>query len=121
MIDLWHLDTTAVPEIHAISAITLAELSACPPTAPNATERATRQELLQHVESTFHPIAFDVGAARAFGRISAAVAALGRKPRGRRTVDLLIAATAAANGLPLYTRNPDDFAGLEHLVEIVAV
>jgi hypothetical protein len=36
-------------------------------------------------------------------------------------MDLLIAATALAAGLPLYTRNPDDFEGLSEVVEIVAV
>jgi predicted nucleic acid-binding protein len=35
--------------------------------------------------------------------------------------DLLIAATAAANGLPLYTRNPADFVALEKIVPIVAI
>jgi predicted nucleic acid-binding protein len=51
--------------------------------------------------------------------VYAAVVAAGRKARGRRATDLLIAATALAHDLPLYTRNPDDFAGLDHLVEIV--
>ena len=59
--------------------------------------------------------------ARAYGRVYAAVAASGRKVRGRRAVDLLIAATALAAGLPLYTRNPDDFVGLSDLLEIVSV
>ncbi|WP_420443549.1 type II toxin-antitoxin system VapC family toxin [Candidatus Poriferisodalis sp.] len=121
VIDLRSLDTTALPTVHAISAVTLAELAAGPPAATSTTERAARQELLQVVEATFHPIAFDVDAARAYGRISATVAAAGRKPRGSRAVDLLIAATAMAHGLPLYTRNPDDFVGLDHLIEIVAV
>jgi predicted nucleic acid-binding protein len=47
--------------------------------------------------------------------------AAGRKARGARAVDLLIAATALSVDLPLYTRNGDDFRGIEQLVEIVVV
>jgi predicted nucleic acid-binding protein len=64
---------------------------------------------------------FDGDAARAYGRIFAAVAAAGRKARGARAVDLLIAATALAAELPLYTRNGDDFVGLDGLVDIRVV
>ena len=63
----------------------------------------------------------DAQVARAFGRVYAAVVAAGRKARGRRSVDLLIAATAVASQLTLYTRNPDDFAGLGQLVRVEAV
>ena len=121
VIDLQHLHSAALPILSAVSTVTLAELAAGPPAAPNEHERARRQEHVQYVEATFHPIAFGAEAARAYGRIWATVAAMGRKPRGGRAVDLLIAATAMANGLPLYTRNPDDFAGMEGLVEIVSV
>ncbi len=120
-IDRERLDPTSLPLTIAISAITLAELSAGPSASSDAAERAARQAVLQRAEAASTALAFDVDAARAYGQISAAVTAIGRKPRGRRAVDLLIAATAMAHGLPLYTRNPDDFAGLEHLVEIVAV
>ena len=78
-------------------------------------ERARRLDVLQRAEHEFDPIAFDADAARAYGRVTAAVVAAGRKPR-RRAVDLMIAATAIAAELPLYTTNPDDFAGLSHLV-----
>ncbi len=80
-----------------------------------------RQDRLQRAEAAFHPLPFDGEAARAYGRIYAAVVAKGRKARGARAVDLLIAATAYAAELPLYTRNPDDFRGLEKLVAVVAV
>lgn len=69
----------------------------------------------------FDPLPFDAEAARAYGRVYAAVVASGRKARGARAVDLLIAAVACANGLPLYTRNPDDFQALDGLVDVIAV
>jgi predicted nucleic acid-binding protein len=63
----------------------------------------------------------DADVARAYGRVYAAVARSGRKVRGARSLDLLIAATALAADLPLYTRNPDDFRGIDDLVEVIAV
>jgi hypothetical protein len=115
----------SLPAEVAISAVTLAELSAGVQLVrgddPAARfERARRTDILQRAESEFDPIPFDAQAARIFGRISGAVQATGRTPR-RRIADLMIAATAAAAGLPLYTTNPDDFLGLESIVEVVAV
>jgi predicted nucleic acid-binding protein len=75
---------------------------------------------LQRAEHEFDPIPFDPDAARAYGRLTAAVIAAGRKPR-RRAVDLMIAATAIAAELTLYTTNPGDFAGLDHLVMVIPV
>ena len=72
-------------------------------------------------EATFDPLPFDRDAARAYGRVYAAILATGRKARGPRVVDLLIASTAVAASLPLYTRNVDDFRGLEHLLTVVGV
>jgi predicted nucleic acid-binding protein len=63
----------------------------------------------------------DADVARAYGRVYAAVVTAGRKARGRRTIDLLIAATAVAADLPLYTRNPGDFAGLSRVLEIIVI
>ena len=110
----------ALPDDAAISAITVAELAAGPHLAPNKVESARRQARLQQVEATFEPIAFDSMAARSYGQMVAAVAEHGRSHR-RRTADLLIAATAHANGLDLYTRNPHDFAGLEHLLPVIGI
>jgi hypothetical protein len=76
---------------------------------------------LQRAEAAFDPLPLDSDAARAYGRVYAAVMSAGRKARGPRALDLLIAATACAAGLPLYTRNSADFQGLEHLLEVVAV
>jgi predicted nucleic acid-binding protein len=122
------IDPTELPDEMAISAITLAELSAGPhQVRPNGEqdmydeheERARRTEALQRAESEFDPVPFDAEAARIYGRVTAAVAA-GRKPR-RRIADLMIAATAISEGLPLYTTNPGDYAGLEKLVRVVPV
>jgi predicted nucleic acid-binding protein len=76
---------------------------------------------LQRTEATFEPLPIDGAVARAYGRIYAAVAAGGKKARGRRALDLLVAATALAADLPIYTRNSDDFVGLEDLLEVVSV
>ncbi len=114
-------EESELPSEVAISAITLAELSAGPHATTDSAERAARQDRLQRIESTFETIPFDSRSARAYGRVYSAIASLGRKARGRRAIDLLIASTAIAEDLPLYTRNPDDFAGLEELVDVVHV
>lgn len=110
----------ALPDETAICAITLAELTAGPHLAAASDERARRQARLQQVEATFEAIPFDAAAARSYGQIVAAVAEIGRSHR-RRIADLLVAATAHANGLPLYTRNPDDLGGLGGLIEVVTI
>ena len=123
------IDPAELPEEMAISAVTLAELSAGlhevrgnneQDAYDEHAERARRLEILQRAESEFDPVPFDAEAARIFGRITAAVIAAGRKPQGR-VVDLMIAATAIAEGLPVYTTNPDDFAGVDTLIRIVPV
>jgi predicted nucleic acid-binding protein len=123
------IEPAELPEEMAISAITLAELSAGPhQVRPNEeqdnydehAERARRLEILQRAESEFDPVPFDAEAARIYGRVTAGVIAAGRKPRGR-AVDLMIVSTAIAERLPLFTTNPDDFAGLDTLIRIVPV
>jgi predicted nucleic acid-binding protein len=123
------IDPAELPDEMAISAITLAELSAGPHEVrrndeqkayDEHTERARRLEILQRAESEFDPVPFDAEAARIFGRVTAAVVAAGRKPR-RRALDLMIAATAIAESLPLFTTNPGDFTGLNTLLRIVPV
>lgn len=118
-----------LPDELAISAITLAELSAGPhEVRPDheqdlyfeGPERARRLDVLQRAEHEFDPIPFDTEAARAYGQVVAAVLAAGRKPR-RRATDLMIAATAIAAGLPLYTTNPADYTGLDRLLAVVPV
>jgi predicted nucleic acid-binding protein len=121
LIDLGRIEAADLPSEIAISAVTLAELAAGPHATADPDERARRQEQLQRTEATFEALPVDGAVARAYGRAYAAVAAAGRKARGRRAFDLLIAATALAAQLPLYTRNPSDFQELQGLVEIVAV
>ncbi len=118
----WHdpVVVAALPDEMAISAITAAELAAGPHLAATATEAARRQVRLQEVESKLEPIPFDAAAVRSYGLVVAAVVSGGRKPRSR-FADLLIAATAHANRLDLYTRNADDFTGLDGLVRIIAI
>lgn len=120
VIHLPALDPRDLPDEMVLSAITLAELSAGPLHTDDELERARRQSVLQHAESTFDPLPFDAMSARSFGQVSAAVLATGRTPR-RRIADLLIAATALAYGLPLFTTNPHDFTGMGSLVHIVPV
>ena len=121
VIDLDRIDAARLPTELAISALTLAELAAGPHATHDTEERARRQDRLQRVESTFDPLPFDSAAARAYGRVYSAIVATGRKARGPRAVDLLIAATALGANLPLYTRNTGDFRGLETLLTIVDV
>lgn len=120
VIDLGAIDRDELPDRISISAVTMAELAAGPHATDDPAERARRQDRLQRAESTFDPLAFDADAARAYGRVYASVTAAGRKARGPRAVDLLIAATALAHDLPIYTRNPDDFTHLDG-VRIVPV
>ena len=121
IIDLEQLDPSQLPVEIAVTAISMAELAAGPHAANDVDERARRQDRLQRAEAAFDPLPFDGEAARAYGRVYAAVVEAGRKARGARAVDLLIAAVACANELPHYTRNEADFKALEGLVEIIAV
>ncbi len=121
VIDLERVDPADLPDEIAISAVTLAELAAGPHATRATAERARRQDRLQRTEATFEALPVDDSVARAYGRVYAAVAAAGRKARGRRAFDLLIAATALATELPLYTRNPGDFRELAGLVDVVHV
>ncbi len=114
------VDHQLLPDESAIAAVTLAELAAGPHATDDDDERARRVDRLQWASATWDPVPFDAEAARAFGRIFMATRSAGRGVRSRFT-DLLIAATAVAEGLSLYTRNPDDFAGLEGILEVVAV
>lgn len=120
VIRLGHItDPTLLPTEPLITAVTLAELSVGPLVANDETERAARQAHLQYAEASFAPLPFDAAAARAFGQVAASLRRTGRKVFAR-AYDAMIAATAIAGGLPVYTCNADDFAGIDGL-EVVAV
>ncbi|HVD53265.1 MAG TPA: type II toxin-antitoxin system VapC family toxin [Propionibacteriaceae bacterium] len=120
IVDLDRLDASQLPEEVAISTVTLAELSAGPSATTDVSERARRQDRLQRTEAAFDPLPFDIRSARAYGRVNAAVVEQGRQPR-RKFADLLIAATALAEDLPVVTRNGKDFQGLEGLVTVIEI
>jgi len=112
-------DSSVLPAEPVITAVTLAELSVGPLVATDERERSARQACLQQAEADFDPLPFDAAAARAFGQVAASLRRAGRKPAGR-AYDAMIAATALAHDLPVYTCNVADFAGIEGL-DVVAV
>jgi tRNA(fMet)-specific endonuclease VapC len=112
-------DAAALPDEPLITTVTLAELSVGPLVAKDDAERAARQAQLQQAEADFTPLPFDAAAARAFGRVAAALRRSGHKPAAR-AYDAMIAATAVANELPVYTANSADFRDIDGL-EVVAV
>ncbi|HWH98473.1 MAG TPA: type II toxin-antitoxin system VapC family toxin [Pseudolysinimonas sp.] len=114
VIRLTHIDGSSLPRVPAISTVTLAELSVGPLVSANPREQAKRQQHLQLAESVFVAIPLDANVARAYGRVAADLRAAGRKASAR-AFDALIAATALAHELPLYTANPDDFVGISGL------
>ena len=120
VIDLDEIDPEVLPEESAISAVSLAELAAGPHATDDEEEKAKRQDRLLWAAVTWDPIPFDADAARMYGRVFAAARAAGRTSR-TRVADLLVASTAAASGLPLYTRNPSDFYSFEQLLVVRAV
>jgi predicted nucleic acid-binding protein len=120
LIDHDQVDADQLPDESAITAVTLAELAAGPHATENKDERARRQDRLQWAAATWDPLSFDAESARMYGRMFSAARAAGQSSRAR-LVDLLIAATAAANGLPLYTRNPSDFSALKRILKVVKV
>jgi predicted nucleic acid-binding protein len=115
------VDTARLPAEISISTLTLAELSSGPHAVSDDLERARRQDRLQRFEADVDALPFESRCARAYGQVYAAVVATGRKARGARAVDLMIAATALVHELPLYTLNAKDLRGLEGLIEIVDI
>ena len=104
----------------AVSAITLAELHFGVLVAKQRKVRAERLRRLLVLQRTFDALPVDEAVAASYGQVAAAVVDAGRQPRAR-SMDLLIAATAHAHSALLYTRNADDFDGLDDLVEVVTV
>jgi len=119
-IDLARFDVLQLPDLVEISAVTVAELGQGVELAGSAVTRAARSEKLAAALRDFEPLPFDTDAVVRFQTMVALVVAAGRHPRQRR-IDLMIAAIASVNGLPLYTSNPDDFVGLETALSVVAI
>jgi len=119
VVALERFNPEALPATMAVSTVTLAELAAGPHATTDPDQRARRQDRLQRAEAIFEALPVDAAVARAYGRVYSAVRAGGRKPRGRRALDLLIASTALASDIPIYTANPSDLEGLEGLLEVV--
>ena len=107
----------ALPDEAAISVATLAELHYGVLVAKHEEIRRLRLQRLGQVEATFQPLPIDAEVARAFARVADTVRLAGRQPRAR-VMDLWIAATALCHGIPLFTRNRDDFAPLRELIDI---
>ena len=120
VIDHDRIEAAHLPDESAISSVTLAELAAGPHATENKDERAHRQDRLQWATATWDPLPFDADCARMYGRVFAAARAAGQSSR-TRLADLLIASTAAANSLPLYTRNASDFESLKRIVKVIKI
>lgn len=121
VIDLGLADPSTLPVEAAVSALTVAELEAGVAAAHEAREQAARAARLDRIRRRLLALPFDDAAARAYRTVQATTARAGRAPRGARAVDLLIAATALANDLPLHTRNVQDVDHLRDVLRIVAV
>jgi len=113
-------DVPPLPGELAISVVTVAELYFGVLVTREQAIRAERLRRLSVLQRNFDPLPIDDAVAASYGQLAAAVVAAGRQPRAR-TMDLLIAATAHAHTARLYTRNADDFVGLDDLVDVVAV
>ena len=123
ILDTSVLIATDVPELQgelAISAASLAELHFGVLVTADSTIRGERLRRLSELQQKFDALPIDESVAVSYGLLAAALASSGRQPRSR-VMDLLIAATAHAHSARLYTRNADDLAGIEHLIDVVAV
>lgn len=119
-IDLGVVDPASLPAVPEITSVTLAELHQGVTMAKDANVRAARTEVLGAALVEFDPLPFDGDAAARYGSLVGSVVAAGRDPRPRR-MDLMIAAIASSRGLPLYTRNAEDFKGLDGLLDVVEI
>ncbi|MEU4669368.1 type II toxin-antitoxin system VapC family toxin [Amycolatopsis sp. NPDC023774] len=119
-IALASLDPEVLPKFPHITAVTMAELHQGVVMTADPVEKSLRNEQLGAAIVEFEPLPFDGEAAARYGTMVALTIAAGRSPRPRQ-LDLMIAAIASTQGLPLYTRNPEDFRGLESQVEVVEI
>jgi toxin FitB len=120
LIDIEDIPEERLPVVSEICAITVAELMLGVHMAKNAVDRSARITKLLSIGANFDPLPFESRATNAFNALVGLTVAIGRNPKPRKN-DLMIAATAVANGLPLYTANVDDFKGLESMLEVIDV
>ncbi|MBF6218577.1 type II toxin-antitoxin system VapC family toxin [Nocardia abscessus] len=120
LIDIDEIPDDQLPVVSRISTVTLAELGMGVAAARDATTRLFRTERLQEFESTFEALPFTAEAARRFTLMAGLLTVGGRSSKPRK-FDLMIGAIASIHGLPLYTRNPKDFYGLEQVLTVVPV
>lgn len=121
VVDLFDIPAISLPNQSLISALTLAELTSGYSTSVDPSLAIIRKNHVNFLEASCDVAPFDQSCAHKYSAVAQAVVSYGRKPRGKRAVDYLIATTAAHLGIPLYTRNPKDFEGLDGIVEIVSV
>lgn len=119
-IDLALLDPAVLPAVPELTAVTMAELHQGVAMAKDATSRAARTEKLAAAIIEFDLLPFDGPAAARYGTLVALTVVANRNPKPRR-MDLMIAAIASTRGLPLYTRNAKDLAGLADMLQVVEV
>jgi predicted nucleic acid-binding protein len=98
-----HQELASLPDEFAVSVMTLAELMGGVLMAADV-DRSRRMQTLRDVETGLKPLPVDEAVARAYANMAAESRRLGRKPG---IIDMLIAATAIANDLPLYTQDAD--------------
>ncbi|MGK8500685.1 type II toxin-antitoxin system VapC family toxin [Nocardia asiatica] len=120
LIDLEAIPDEQLPVVPKVSTVTLAELGLGVAAAPDPTVRLFRTERLQEFENVFEALPFTAEAARRFTLMAGLLTVGGRSPKPRK-FDLMIGAIASIHGLPLYTRNPKDFHGLEQVLTVVPV
>ena len=117
VIDLEQVDLGVYADASVlISAITIGELAY----GLDFGDREVRRARLRRVLTQYEIVRFHVEEAKLYGALAILLRAIGRDPRPRR-LDLQIAATAAAARVPLLTMNPDDFRGMEELVDVVPI
>lgn len=119
-IDLAEIDPSVLPDIPEVTTITMTELHQGVALAKTATTRAKRIERLSSAVEEFDPLPYDRESAGRFGTLAALVVENGRSPKPR-CLDLMIAAIASVHRIPLYTRTPSDFKGLDSLVRVISV
>ena len=83
-IALTTIDRASLPDVVAVSALTIAELVGGPCSAERDLERNERKNHLRHVQANVEPLSFDLRRARAYGLVYGAIIRIGGPDRDRR-------------------------------------